>query len=68
MKSHRDFLIDALVDAVDDWSLEQLIEWVKDDLLGTYIIMSTNELEEIYSQVFGVEELPNEIPDGYNEP
>lgn len=67
MKSHRDFLIDSLVDAVDDWSLEQLIEWVKDDLLGTYTIMPTNELEEIYSQVFGVEELPNEIPDGYNE-
>ena len=64
-------MIDCLVDSVDDWSLEQLIEWVKNDLLNQYKVTTTYELEQIYSQVFGVEDYEyttyNTFPEGYNE-
>ena len=71
MKSHRGMLIDSLIDSVDDWSLEQLIDWVKQDLLKQYKVTATYELAQIYVAVFGAEDYANTMydtfPEGYNE-
>jgi hypothetical protein len=68
MKSHREWLIDELINQVEGWDLDTLIDFVKNTLFDRYSKWKTSELEEEYVSMFGKEDYPETFPDGYHEP
>ena len=67
MKSYREQMIDALIDQVEDWDLDGLIDFVQGVLRIECNNQPTHEIEEVYNMLCGVEDYP-ETFDGYNEP
>lgn len=68
MKTQREVMIDSLVGLVDDWTLEQLLEFAKIEMFTHYDLMSNEELEEEYMDLCAAQEYPETFPEGYNEP
>jgi hypothetical protein len=64
----RDMMIDELVEAVDDWDIDTLIDFAKDILFDRYSKWKTHEIEEEYFAVLGSEGYPETFPEGYKEP
>jgi hypothetical protein len=67
MKSHREQMIDALVDAVKNWDEDALFDFAQQTLFDRYSKWKTSEIEDEYTHTFGIEDCP-ETFDGYNEP
>ena len=67
MKTKRDYMIEKLVDSVDNWELEDLIVIAKEYAKCDYEALSTEELEAEYYSLLGTEDYPETFPEGYNE-
>lgn len=68
MKSPREQMINELVDVVEEWDLDTIIDFVQNTLFDRYSKWSTDEIENEYVSVFGKEDYPETFPDGYKEP
>lgn len=67
MKSHRDQMIDELVEEVENWDVATLVDFAQTILSDYYLNLSTDGVEQHYIKTFGVEDYPETFPDGYNE-
>lgn len=61
-------MINEFVNLVDEWDLEDLIDFTKAKIREYWETLSTEKIEQEYVLSFGVEDYPETFPDGYHEP